>query len=274
MLTMDLLQQRRRCRQYPPYYNRSTLLLTLVLVVASFSISEVAAFFRPSSVTLRAETTKGNSLTLLGSDTAIAQSSRIRNSNSIMAKATSSDNIDNEDVPPFVIQEVQAKNLGAAANILADAFSEDLNFIAQRVERMNTYLSLKSRFETFRYAERSGALQCMLVAVDRETQTIIMGFCEVDNRPPGGEINPAPRPYISNLAVLNAFRRKGAATALVLESENIVRGSWGKPRLHLRVEKDNAAARAMYERCGYSEQGVTEDTIISTRTSLLLAKTL
>jgi ribosomal protein S18 acetylase RimI-like enzyme len=190
-----------------------------------------------------------------------------------MTKAIISDNIDNEDVPLFVIREVQENDLGAAANILADAFSKDLNFIAQRVERMNTYLSLKSRFETFRYAERSGALQCMLVAVDRETQTTIMGVCEVDNRPPGGEINPAPRPYISNLAVHNEFRRKGAATALVLESENIVRGSWGKPRLHLRVEKDNAAAQAMYERCGYSEQGITEDTI-STRTSLLLAKTL
>jgi ribosomal protein S18 acetylase RimI-like enzyme len=246
-----------------------------VLVVASFSRSEVAAFSRPSSVTLRAETTKGNSLSLLGSDNVIAQGStrRIRNSNIVMTKAIISDNIDNEDVPLFVIREVQENDLGAAANILADAFSKDLNFIAQRVERMNTYLSLKSRFETFRYAERSGALQCMLVAVDRETQTTIMGVCEVDNRPPGGEINPAPRPYISNLAVHNEFRRKGAATALVLESENIVRGSWGKPRLHLRVEKDNAAAQAMYERCGYSEQGITEDTI-STRTSLLLAKTL
>lgn len=272
MLTMDLLQQRRRCQQCPRYYNRSILLLTLVLVVASFSISEVAAFSTSFSVTLRAETTNGKSLTLLGSDTVIAQSSRIRNINSIMTKATISDSIDNENVPPFVIREVQENDLGAAANILADAFSKDLNFFAQRVERMNTYLSVKSRFETFRYSERSGALQCMLVAVDRETQTTIMGVCEVDNRPPGGEINPAPRPYISNLAVHNEFRRKGAATALVLESENVVRDSWGKPRLHLRVEEDNAAARAMYERCGYSEQGITEDTI--TRTSLLLAKTL
>mmetsp|Transcript_34500 Transcript_34500/g.83498 ORF Transcript_34500/g.83498 Transcript_34500/m.83498 type:complete len:111 (+) Transcript_34500:617-949(+) len=81
----------------------------------------------------------------------------------------------------------------------------------------------------------------------------VVAFCEVDNRPPGGEINPAPRPYISNLVVDEEFRRMGSATALVGESESIVRG-WGKPRLHLRVFDDNVAARALYQHCGYVEE--------------------
>jgi ribosomal protein S18 acetylase RimI-like enzyme len=256
---MDIAQRRRR--QQWQCTSRSTIFV-LVLMIASCSLSEVVAFSRRCLIRIRAETTHGTSFAAR---------------DCIMAKAASHHSEDDSSLPlPFVIREVQEDDLGAAANILADAFSSDkkLNFIAQRVERMDTYFNLKSRFETFRYAERSGALQCMLVAVTGTTtdQPTIIGVCEVDNRPPGGEINPAPRPYISNLAVMSEFRRKGAATALVLQSEDIVRESWGKPRLHLRVEKDNAAARAMYEQCGYSEQLMTED---ETRvTAMLLAKTL
>lgn len=185
----------------------------------------------------------------------------------------------NDDVTPsFVIREAQEQDLGAVANILADIFfvtNKKPNFIAERVIRMNGYLDLKSRFETFRYAERSGALQCMLVACCNEEEEVV-AFCEVDNRPPGGEINPAPRPYISNLAVQDSFRRKGVATALVRESEDIVRNSWGEPRLHLRVEQDNLAAKALYqERCGYSEMDESKRVASANgETVLLLGKKL
>jgi ribosomal protein S18 acetylase RimI-like enzyme len=182
--------------------------------------------------------------------------------------------------PPtsFVIREAQEQDIGAAANILADAFStkggKKPNFFAQRIERMDTYLTLKSRFETFRYAERSGALQCMLVACSTQDDNKIVAFCEVDNRPPGGEINPAPRPYISNLAVQDSFRRMGVATALVGESEDIVR-SWGEPRLHLRVDNANGAAQAMYQdRCGYSEIESRRVSTANGETMLLLGKSV
>lgn len=151
--------------------------------------------------------------------------------------------------PSFFIRKARQEDLGASATILADSFhsQENMNFFTRRVQRMDTFLSLQSRFETFRYAEQSGSLQSMLVACSYDK---IVAFCEVDNRPPGGEINPASRPYISNLAVAKHFRRRGCATALVSESEVIVRG-WGKPKLYLRVENDNDGAKALYRACGY-----------------------
>ena len=192
---------------------------------------------------------------------------------------------DNQSIE-FDIREIQTKDLGAAATILADAFAPpNLNFMAQRMERMNTYLSLTSRFETFRYAERSGALQCMLVATTHSM--VVVGLMEVDNRPPGGERNPPPRPYISNLAVARNVRRQGIATALLSAGERIVREDWKLPQLHLRVARDNEGARALYKGCGYSivederqavttgrEDGTTTGMSIGSTTHILLQKTL
>ena len=173
----------------------------------------------------------------------------------------------------FLIREIREDDIVVAAKILADSFLEDsggnfLNYFTKKLERMDIYLALKSRFETFRYADRSGSLQCLLVAYYCDDTTmvidgdgnggggkdVVIAICEVDNRPPGDEINPAPRPYISNLAVDTKFRRMGTATALIKKSEDIVRG-WDKPRLHLQVFDDNVAAKEMYtQKCGYTIQ--------------------
>lgn len=187
-------------------------------------------------------------------------------------KNTYSDSEGHDTATKFVIREAEERDLGTAANILADAFPiEGRNFLSQRLERMNIYLSLKSRFETFRFADRSGALQSMLVALDADE---VVAFCEVDNRPPGGEINPSPRPYISNLAVQDGFRRMGIATDLIGESEQIVKG-WGEKRLHLCVDHSNAPAKSLYEnRCGYTEIPSRRYTNNKGETILLLSKTL
>lgn len=225
------------------------ILLLLLLLV------EHSAAFSSPSLTIRLQRVQVNVKDTLHDETAPSSSSS-----------------------PFVIREVREKDLVAASNILADSFNENANDnffsqLSQRMERMNTYLSLKSRFETFRYAERSGALQCMLVGCStlNDDDDEIIAFCEVDNRAPGGEINPAPRPYISNLAVEEGFRRRGSAMALVSESEDIVRG-WGKPRLHLRVKKDNDGAKAMYCRCGYDVESSYDNA--DGETTLLMGKTL
>lgn len=195
-------------------------------------------------------------------------------STNISTRCTLSDCDETIKTPKFMIREAEEQDLGAASIILADSFSINLNFLTKRVERMNTYLTLKSRFETFRYAERSGALQCMLVAYASAGNNEIVGFCEVDNRPPGGEINPAPRPYISNLAVRNDFRRMGVATDLVGRSEEIVR-VWGEKSLHLCVKQTNAAAKAMYQdRCKYIEIPSRRHTNSKGEIFLLLGKTL
>jgi len=180
---------------------------------------------------------------------------------------------DGSKSPPFVIREIREEDIGAVAEILADSFLEGSgrgNFFTRPIERMDVYLSLKSRFETFRYADRTGSLQCFLVACScsRRDNTmvttgdgkndggeeVVIAICEIDNRPPGVEIDPAPRPFISNLAVDTKFRRMGVATALVKKSESIVLG-WDKPRLYLQVCDDNFAAKDVYtQKCGFEIQ--------------------
>ena len=165
---------------------------------------------------------------------------------------------------PFVIREMGSEDLGAAANVLADSFpgtdgggggGGGRGWLSRKVERVNSYLALRSRHETFRYADRTGSLRSALVACQTSDGRVV-GVCEVDDSaPPGDEIAPAPRPYVANLAVDADCRRMGLATALLEEVEEIVRG-WGggrRERLHLRVREDNVAAREMYVRNGYEE---------------------
>jgi len=182
---------------------------------------------------------------------------------------------DDSKYPPFVIREIREEDIGVVAKILADSFLEISgrgNFFTKLIERMDVYLSLKSRFETFRYSDRTGSLQCFLVAcscscscgdntmviagdgTNDDDEEIVIAICEIDNRPPGVEIDSAPRPFVSNLAVDAKFRRRGVATALVKKSENIVRG-WDKPRLYLQVYDDNFAAKEVYtQKCGFEIQ--------------------
>jgi ribosomal protein S18 acetylase RimI-like enzyme len=236
--------------------------------------------------------------TVLAPTTALPQRLQCRQS----AIPDSSDDVSNNDInnnigvsspesssQSFLIREIREDDIVVAAKILADSFLKDsggsfLNFFTKKLERMDIYLSLKSRFETFRFADRSGSLQCILVAYycdkimvtddddngDGDGKEVVIAICEVDNRPPGDEIDPAPRPYISNLAVDTKFRRMGTATALIKKSEDIVRG-WDKPRLHLQVYDDNVAAKEMYtQKCGYEIQSTRMNA--KKETILLLGK--
>ncbi|MEO0406504.1 MAG: GNAT family N-acetyltransferase [Cyanobacteria bacterium P01_A01_bin.135] len=59
--------------------------------------------------------------------------------------------------------------------------------------------------------------------------------------------------YISNVAVDRRFRRRGIAQRLLQASEGIGR-SWGLSQLQLHVMADNAPARQLYGRAGYTVQ--------------------
>jgi ribosomal protein S18 acetylase RimI-like enzyme len=63
---------------------------------------------------------------------------------------------------------------------------------------------------------------------------------------------PAPSFYVDALATAPAFRRRGAARALLAEAERQAR-TRGLPAVALDTTVDNSGARALYEREGFDE---------------------
>ena len=182
--------------------------------------------------------------------------------------------------PSFYVREAREEDLAKASTVVTEAFFRDKtnNFFTTGVRRFQTFSSLSSKYQTFKYSERSSgerARHRMLVVVstdDGEESQGVVGFCEVDDVIPKGEINPAPRPYLSNLAIADEFQRRGLARMLLEQGESIVRDGWGQSQLHLNTEEDNVAASNMYESCGYSlistSKNMQGETILLFRKSL------
>jgi len=75
-------------------------------------------------------------------------------------------------------------------------------------------------------------------------------------RPPAVRIAPAidALPYVEDLFVLPAARRRGAGTAL-LDAAAAAAAARGSPGLSLAVSVDNDPARRLYSRLGYVDAG-------------------
>mmetsp|Transcript_44748 Transcript_44748/g.52442 ORF Transcript_44748/g.52442 Transcript_44748/m.52442 type:complete len:270 (+) Transcript_44748:122-931(+) len=205
-------------------------------------------------------------------------SSRIRISQNVhnMVKERGSFKLETNPPNPscnIIIREAVEGDLPMAARILTDGFFRDTtNFFTYPIERLNTFLSLNSSYQTFRFSERTGARFAILVACDLTTGGKVVGCCQVDDSLPKGEIDPSPRPYMCNLAVDDDFRRAGIARLLVLQCENIVRDEWEKPTLHLKMMEGNEAAFGLYFGIGYR----LESRYVNAKNEnvLLLAKSL
>jgi ribosomal protein S18 acetylase RimI-like enzyme len=81
----------------------------------------------------------------------------------------------------------------------------------------------------------------------------IIGFCDVDGRPPNRPTGFAsnPRPYLSDLCTDPAFRRRGVAKGLVEACETYCRNQLNEQFVYIRVESHNKAAIRLYEGMGY-----------------------
>ncbi len=179
----------------------------------------------------------------------------------------------NSSSSSFYIRNALYSDLGQVANILIESF-----YNPSIVVRQYLYLSELSRLQgNFPYSakDHSFFIACekqhqssSLPASSRSGKEKIIGFVDVDARP-GKKESDAPRPYLSDLAVLPSFRRRGVAQRLINECEKEVK-LWGNDELYLRVERKNDGALKMYSRLGYEAMdhhyfGVKDTTILLRR---------
>lgn len=180
---------------------------------------------------------------------------------------------DEQSVPSFVIRTAQESDLVQAAEVVTEAFfKHKTNFFTYQVERLQTFASLSSSWQTYNLAPQA-RYRMMVVVVD-EPQQQVVGFCQMDDcPPPRGEINPAPRPYLANLAIAERVRRMGLAQQLVEQCERMVRHDWNQTVLHLRAEASNEAATTFYRKCGYD---LVSTSVVDAKgeTTLLFRKSL
>jgi len=92
-----------------------------------------------------------------------------------------------------------------------------------------------------------------------EEQSHVTLVAEIDGRPVGfllmldalpDEVTSMPQGFVAYMAVEPAARRRGAGRALLEAAEGEARRR-SLPYMALMVTQENAAARALYESCGY-----------------------
>ena len=107
----------------------------------------------------------------------------------------------------------------------------------------------------------------MYVAISKSDDQVV-GFVDIDFRQTRQRNSP-PRPYLSDLAVHEKWRRKGIARTLIFKCEEKAM-ELEKPTLYLRVESKNEKALKMYFSLGYDYQpseifGVIDTTMLLKR---------
>ena len=172
--------------------------------------------------------------------------------------------------------------MGAASRILTDGFFADkTNFVTYQMERLKTFLSLEStyprinnQYKKFFHDSFNGTPKKTITNGQQQQQFMlisglekngkVIGFAEIDARPPKLDINappssnpptgpPAPRPYMYNLAVDKKFKRRGIASSLIKSCEDVCVNYWGYDCMYLKVRRGNKGALHLYRGLGYEE---------------------
>eukprot|EP00929_Paragymnodinium_shiwhaense_P101341 TRINITY_DN6435_c0_g1_i1.p1 TRINITY_DN6435_c0_g1~~TRINITY_DN6435_c0_g1_i1.p1 ORF type:complete len:394 (+),score=110.69 TRINITY_DN6435_c0_g1_i1:81-1262(+) len=95
---------------------------------------------------------------------------------------------------------------------------------------------------------------------DAEGRQPIVGLVDISLWPADGRVKApdarskpgcASKPYMLNLCVSPAYRRRGLAKALLSITERVLADAWRDVEFYLHVEDDKAPANALYEAVGY-----------------------
>lgn len=139
-----------------------------------------------------------------------------------------------------------ARDLGQLADLIADAFRNELTGEGQSILR------------ELRFLAWLGPLNLLFTANQPETEDLFTGFVWVQDGRVVGNVTvnrPSGHPHrwqISNVAVSEPYRRQGIGRKLVEAAIELI-GERGGQVAYLYVREDNLPARHLYERLGFVE---------------------
>ncbi len=153
---------------------------------------------------------------------------------------------------PLVIRAAMAKDIKPLAQVLTDSFHSSQGLIAwiAPVLKLGIYEDLRTRINN-----PSSNYLCLVATVANKVSNRdeVVGTVELSLRSSFswlGQSCDQNYPYISNLAVAPAYRRKGVARKLLLCCEQTAI-TWGFNRIALHVLENNYQAQELYYNHGY-----------------------
>ncbi|TVQ46400.1 MAG: GNAT family N-acetyltransferase [Gloeocapsa sp. DLM2.Bin57] len=168
-----------------------------------------------------------------------------------------------------IVRKATIKDLHGIVDVLTSSFypPHGLLFWFYPLFKLGIYEDLRNRLE----ANRPYYL-CLVATLPDET---IIATVEVALRSSSGfSLIGAKYPYISNLAVKQAYRRQGIARKLLIRCEQMA-WEWGYEQLSLHVLADNHQAQQLYFSRGYHIEKADlslEDWFFNRPKKLLLVK--
>jgi len=169
----------------------------------------------------------------------------------------------------ITIRPALIKDLNGIVEVLITSFypTKGLFFWLYPLYRLGIYEDLRNRIQ----GNRPYYL-CLVATLSDDT---VVATVEIALRPAHAfDIIGAKYPYISNLAVKQAYRRRGIAGKLLTRCEHIA-WEWGYRKLGLHVLADNYQARQLYLSRGYQVDKVDlniEDWLFNRPKRLLMVK--
>eukprot|EP00581_Thalassiosira_minuscula_P012779 CAMPEP_0183715068 /NCGR_PEP_ID=MMETSP0737-20130205/9433_1 /TAXON_ID=385413 /ORGANISM="Thalassiosira miniscula, Strain CCMP1093" /LENGTH=358 /DNA_ID=CAMNT_0025944129 /DNA_START=8 /DNA_END=1084 /DNA_ORIENTATION=+ len=194
--------------------------------------------------------------------------------------ATSSTTREETSIPKgeasYYIREARRSEIKQIIDALMDSFHHGSQPAYDSYIRRYKYNHLLTCFDAIDECDRGLFVACAVPSSpsvhsskhendekDYEATEQIVGFCSVDGRTPDPSCkiefltpstlaSTSPRPYLSDLGVCVAHRRRGLGEKLVQACERWTRQR-GYDKLYLKVEKKNAGGVGLYSTLGYTK---------------------
>jgi GNAT superfamily N-acetyltransferase len=133
------------------------------------------------------------------------------------------------------------------AALLVDSFYKTPQFVRSMMV-LSVLSRLQNNYHRYHKYDHEQFVCCAIASPG-----IIVGFVDIDGGPErrNSLLSYAPRPYLSDLAISEAHRKKNLGVSLVETCEWTTANKFRKSVINLKVERDNVAAVRLYSSLGY-----------------------